>query len=142
METGSATVVVAVSLTTSGTGTRLSASGGSRRGTSNSNSRGNSKARRSRRKWLVETYRADRDVLPHPGMEDNPIDVALGEGVPACRCYRCGTLLTEETVTADRIIPGIEGGSYRRENIRPCCGYCNSSTGAMLAHQRREARAA
>jgi len=83
------------------------------RGTSNSNARGNAEDRRRRREWLLLTYSADV-----PG---------------CCRCYRCGTLLTDETVTVDRIIPGCKGGTYRRSNIRPACGTCNSSTGALLA---------
>jgi hypothetical protein len=32
------------------------------------------------------------------------------------------TLLSYETVQADRIVPG---GSYRHENITPACGRCN-----------------
>lgn len=52
--------------------------------------------------------------------------------VPACRCYRCGDLLTADTVTVDRIIPGCKGGTYRRNNIRPACGSCNSETGGSL----------
>jgi hypothetical protein len=40
-----------------------------------------------------------------------------------CRCvHGCGTVLTYETVEADRIIPG---GSYRHENIQPACRPCN-----------------
>lgn len=46
-----------------------------------------------------------------------------------CRCYRCGHLLTLETMTVDRIVPGCQGGTYRRTNIRPACSGCNSTTG-------------
>jgi 5-methylcytosine-specific restriction endonuclease McrA len=58
---------------------------------------------------------------------------------PAARCYRCPKLLNFDTITVDRIIPGCKGGTYRRNNIRPACGPCNSSTGAKLGHERRAA---
>lgn len=93
-----------------------------RRGTSNSNDRGSVEDRRRRREWLVETYRADVDVTSEDGFFTQP----------ACRCYRCGELLTINTVTVDRIIPGCEGGTYRRNNIRPACEGCNSKTGGSL----------
>jgi hypothetical protein len=57
----------------------------------------------------------------------------------ACRCYRCGELLTIETVTVDRIVPGCEGGTYARENIRPACGRDNSSTGGKIGAARAAA---
>lgn len=113
----------------------------STRGTSNGNRRGSSEDRRRRREWLVKTYRADIDILtpelrhPHGGtagpgwFHRGP----LGTGLMACRCYRCGDLLTTETVTVDRIVPGCMGGTYRRNNIRPACGGCNSETGGALA---------
>lgn len=84
-----------------------------RRGTTNRNQRGGSHDRRRRKAWLVQTYRANVDV----------------DGQVACRCYRCGALLTVETVTVDRIIPAVQGGTYRRANCRPACGGCNSETG-------------
>lgn len=62
------------------------------------------------------------------------------EVVPACRCYRCGTLLTVDTVSADRIVPGCQGGTYRRSNIRPACGPCQMSTGGSLGNDRKRAR--
>jgi hypothetical protein len=113
-----------------------------RRGTTNGNARGGSDERRRRRAWLVETYRANVDVvaieLPY-----GPVVVEVVPGTegsePACRCYRCGVLLTVETVTVDRIKPGCRGGTYRRENIRPACGRCNSQTGATT---RRDPRGA
>lgn len=62
------------------------------------------------------------------------------EEVPCTRCYRCGRILTFETMTVDRITPGCKktakypkGGTYVRENIRPACGGCNSDTGGRLA---------
>lgn len=110
------------------------------RGTSNSNVRGSSYARRARRAWLIVNYASDV-----PGLT---------------RCYRCGhllynaddpwliTVLRDGTfmiegvsyavrqLTVDRIIPGCNGGTYRRNNIRPACGGCNSETGGALAHRR------
>ena len=80
------------------------------RGTSNSNERGSSYGRRRRRDWVMENFASD--VPKH------------------VRCYRCGDLLNDDTLTIDRIKPGCRGGRYTRDNIRPCCGTCNSSTGA------------
>ena len=100
-----------------------------RRGTTNTNARGNVEDRRRRREWLVETYRANVDLFPPQG---GPLTVPLGEGVPACRCYRCGVLQTVDTVTVDRIIPGAKGGTYVRANIRPACGTCNSEVGGAV----------
>lgn len=117
------------------------------RGTTNRNARGGSDDRRRRREWLVETYRANVDVLPDVivvqicgqpepprrlRLEGNLAQVAVGDGEASCRCYRCGDLLTVDTVTVDRIIPGCKGGTYRRNNIRPACGPCNTETGAAL----------
>ena len=101
-----------------------------RRGTTNGNARGGSDDRRRRREWLVQTFRADADVIVVP--LEPPVTTAtlVGMGEPACRCYRCGVLLTVNTVTADRIKPGCQGGTYRRENLRPACQHCNSLTGA------------
>ncbi len=106
-----------------------------RRGTTNRNDRGGSDDRLRRRLWLIETYRADVDVLyvygrfPTDPAVVVPVQIGTEGAQPACRCYRCGCLLTVETVTVDRIIPGCRGGTYRRDNIRPACGSCNSSTG-------------
>lgn len=110
------------------------------RGTSNGNARGSTEDRRRRREWLVVTYRADVDALTccYPALEvAHVLAVPLGAGSPACRCYRCGVLLTAETVTVDRIIPGCQGGTYRRANIRPACGSCNSETGGRTRRKRR-----
>lgn len=82
--------------------------------------------------WLLEVYASDM-----PGY---------------CRCYRCGSLLfnpddaavansqhAEDAgaypLTVDRITPGCQGGTYRRTNIRPACGPCNSETGGALARR-------
>jgi hypothetical protein len=88
------------------------------RGTSHANERGSAEDRRRRRRWLVEHWPSD-----------------LGPGI--CRCYRCGIGLTVETVTVDRIIPGCQGGTYSRSNIRPSCLSCNQITGGHLGSQRR-----
>jgi hypothetical protein len=101
----------------------------SRRGTTNGNARGGTEERRRRREWLVLTFRADVDVVALDFPLPYALHTDLGLGVPACRCYRCGCLLTADTLTVDRIIPGCQGGTYRRDNIRPACGTCNSSTG-------------
>ena len=84
-----------------------------RRGTSNRNVRGNSRDRLARRRYLVRVYESD-----------------VGSGT--CRCYRCGRVLTVETVTVDRITPGARGGRYVRNNIRPACAGCNSETGGKV----------
>jgi hypothetical protein len=102
------------------------------RGTTNRNARGGSDSRRRRREWLVTCYRANRDVITID-LPYGPVVVDVDPGTegaqPACRCYRCGVLLTVDTVTVDRIKPGCQGGTYRRDNIRPACGPCNSETG-------------
>lgn len=109
-----------------------------RRGTTNGNARGSNETRRRRREWLVATYRAEVDLAAKTGQAGFRWDrgakqaVDLGTGVPACRCYRCGILLSSRTVSVDRIVPGAHGGTYRRENIRPCCLDCNSETGGRV----------
>jgi hypothetical protein len=44
-------------------------------------------------------------------------------------------VLDDATITVDRIVPGRDGGTYRRNNIRPACGPCNSETGGALARR-------
>ena len=87
-------------------------------GTTNGNARGSVADRRRRRAWLMSAWASDI-----PGF---------------VRCYRCGVLLhnpddgeryTTHPLTVDRIVPGCQGGTYRRTNIRPACGECNSETG-------------
>ena len=95
--------------------------------------------------WLVENYPSDQKGF--------------------CRCYRCGCLLYNpddypesdatpasaeadlwreapplfmKPLTVDRIIPGCQGGTYRRNNIRPACATCNSETGGALGAARRK----
>lgn len=132
---------------------------GKGRGT-DSGPRGSAQTRRRRKRYLLETYRANVDVLPGdiPLLDDSPLDaidnanlrsewnarerlweVPIGYGEIACRCYRCGYLLTFETMTVDRIVPGCvktaafpRGGTYVRNNIRPACCGCQSETGGAL----------
>lgn len=102
--------------------------------------RGNVTDRERRRKWLLETYRADVDVITPliPMSRLGSIHaVPFGEGEPACRCYRCGKLLTLEMLTVDRIIPGCKGGTYRRNNIRPSCSDCANKQGGRLSAENR-----
>lgn len=88
------------------------------RGTSNTNDRGNAETRRRRKAWLLEQF---------------------GNGKRA-RCATCPAWLTFETITVDRWpLAGCEGGTYRRGNIRPMCGPCNSRSGSYLGHARRRA---
>lgn len=75
--------------------------------------RGSTADRAARRRYLLQAYESDR-------------------GGGTCRCYRCGRLLTERTLTVDRILPGCLGGRYHRANIRPACGRCNSELGGRL----------
>jgi hypothetical protein len=110
-----------------------------RRSTSSKDVQGSAEDRRRRRAWLVETYRADVDADPSyvvPGR----VGVPLGTGAPACRCYRCGRLLTVNQVSPDRIKPGCMGGTYKRENIRPSCDLCQMQTGGALGAARRKAK--
>jgi hypothetical protein len=110
-----------------------------RRGTTNGNARGGSDDRRRRREWLVQTFRANEDLMVLE-LYHGSLVVGVNPGAegaePACRCYRCGQLLTADTLTVDRIIPGCQGGTYARNNIRPACGRCNSSTGATTRRKR------
>ena len=139
--------------------------GKTRRGVSNGNERGSAVSRRTRKIYLLDTYRANVDVLTIDSVDleqrlDAVVDADLqyayqpipgrlgvgiwlvphGYGEMAARCYRCGDLLVLQTITTDRIVPGCKktakfpkGGTYRRDNIRPACGSCNSETGGALA---------
>lgn len=112
-----------------------------RRGTTNRNARGSSRDRRRRREWLIENFRAEVDVQAVYAFGNvlvAYIGVPLGTGEHACRCVYCNVLLTCDTVTADRIIPGVEGGTYRRDNIQPSCARDNESQGGKLAARRRK----
>jgi hypothetical protein len=86
-----------------------------RRSTSNANARGNTVARAQRRAWLVTTYGDGLEVL----------------------CFHCGIRLTVVTVSCDRIRPGVDGGTYAQDNIRPACLDCNVSDGGRLGRARQ-----
>lgn len=121
-----------------------------RRGTTSKNAQGNSEDRRRRKAWLVKTFRADVDLYDpanpreHQSIRarsDHPqYVVPVGEGLPACRCYRCGILLTTLTVSPDRIKPGCMGGTYAHHNIRPACDLCQMRTGGQLGAARKSAK--
>lgn len=56
-----------------------------------------------------------------------------GTGVP---CEGCGRWLTYKQVTLDRFpIPGRWGGTYRRDNVRAMCRFCNNSCEFDLTDQ-------
>lgn len=133
------------------------------RSTSNGNCRGNWLTRRARRARLLASYASDRAVIRVTQLIDDveqvwdfDVDVKLAENtaqwyrdhgcyvtsvevLPAVRCYRCGSVLTEDRLTIDRIKPGVEGGTYADENCRPACGTCNSATGGVLGAARKAA---
>lgn len=94
--------------------------------------RGNTTDRQRRKQWLLETYRADVDYNPRTGDW-----CSTGLGIPACRCYRCGKLLTIDQIIADRIIPAAAGGTYRRNNIRPSCKRCSDKSGNEVKRANR-----
>lgn len=85
------------------------------RGTTNRNDRGNSAARRVRKQWLLD---------------------AFGDGYTA-PCSYCFVELDFGTLTVDRIVPGCDGGTYVRANIRPACISCNSIEGSALRERRK-----
>jgi 5-methylcytosine-specific restriction endonuclease McrA len=89
-----------------------------RRGTTNRNARGSATDRRIRKQWLIDTW-------------------GDGERVACYRYVRCGAILTMDTITVDRIVPGCQGGGYARTNIRPACAPCNSSTGGATRRAGR-----
>jgi hypothetical protein len=83
-----------------------------KRGTTNRNARGSAEARRARRQWLLD---------------------AFGDGVRAACSFGCGAVVTLETMSVDRYpIAGVNGGTYRRGNIRPACEPCNYTYGGAI----------
>lgn len=90
------------------------------RGTTNRDNRGNSKDRRRRREFLITKF---------------------GDGT-TCVCSHCPAVLTVNTVNADRIVPGYQGGKYTRDNIRPSCADCGSQQGGQMGQEALAARAA
>jgi hypothetical protein len=94
----------------------LNADGKRARGTSNGNQRGGSAARKARKAWLLGHF---------------------GDGEKADCAFGCGTVVSLDTITVDRFpVPGCQGGTYARGNIRPACSPCNSSRGAVLRGTR------
>lgn len=90
------------------------------RGTTNRNDRGSSYDRAARRRFLLRTFNPEL-------------------GPRRCRCAFCRCVLTERTITVDRVVPGCEGGRYTRDNIRPACSACNAEHGSALGVRRRAA---
>lgn len=113
-----------------------------RRGTTNRNDRGSSYARRARRAWLLLTYASNVPgftrcyrcgcLLFNPD-DQPPVFLKLREQNPQYIAPWWGIAEQAHPLTVDRIIPGCQGGTYRRTNIRPACGSCNSETGGRLA---------
>jgi 5-methylcytosine-specific restriction endonuclease McrA len=94
------------------------------RGTTNRNQRGNTADRRARRQWLLDTF---------------------GDGTTAPCMIKwdghCQKVVDETTLTVDRHpVPGIDGGTYAYDNIRPACGPCNSRAGTALREERKTTR--
>jgi hypothetical protein len=74
--------------------------------------RGSATDRRRRKLWLLATF---------------------GNG-ERCPCTHCGVELIAATLTADRIVPGRQGGRYVRGNIRPSCAPCAHRQGADMTN--------
>lgn len=82
--------------------------------------RGSRKQRVNRRRWLLETWGDGVTVMCAIDWDDD-----------------CAGLLTEETLTVDRYpVAGVDGGTYRRSNIRPACQSCNERSGAFAVWER------
>jgi 5-methylcytosine-specific restriction endonuclease McrA len=121
--------------------------------------RGNVTDQQRRREWLLETYRADVDAVTIEYVRSGEAEVWFAKSPRdqqimidqledddafrlisvefACRCYRCGKLLTLATLTVDRIVPACKGGTYRRTNIRPSCSDCANKQGGELRAENR-----
>ncbi|AYB70617.1 HNH endonuclease [Mycobacterium phage Serendipitous] len=96
----------------------------SRAGRCNSNERGSSYDRRARRAWLL-----------------SPISGFGGDGEKVA-CWECGAMVNDKTMIVDRIIPGEEGGRYRRDNIRPHCSTCSCRQGQRRTTEIARAKSA
>lgn len=87
------------------------------RGSSNKNETGSAADRRARKRWLLNEF-GDGETCP-------------------CSFEGCETILTFETLTVDRYpIRKVDGGTYRRENVRPACAFHNSQDGSLEMHRR------
>lgn len=80
------------------------------RGRSNRNERGSAAQRRVRKQAVL-----DRD----------------GNGAWAL-CVTCPTVVDLGSMTLDRIIPGMFGGTYALDNVRPQCERCSRRQGAFM----------
>lgn len=88
----------------------------------NTNDRGSTTDRRRRKTWLLETF---------------------GDGTTAPCSFECGEVLTWDTLTVDRYpIAGADGGTYKRDNIRPACRKCNVSDGMHIKIRKKAERTA
>lgn len=47
------------------------------------------------------------------------------------KCYICGVEVAFMEMYLDHVLPLARGGSNRKDNLRVCCGRCNSAKGAM-----------
>jgi hypothetical protein len=94
-----------------------------RRGTTNRNDRGSSADRARRRQFLLVTF-GDGLTAPCQAEQHHP---------------DCPGEITEEELSADRWpVPGVAGGRYTRDNIRPVFWLCNSVQGGLMAQARRK----
>jgi hypothetical protein len=78
------------------------------------NARGNSHDRKARKIWMLGHF---------------------GDGIEA-QCWECGATVTIDTMVADRIIPGKDGGRYVHNNIRPQCPLCSCRQGYEMGMGR------
>lgn len=91
------------------------------RGTTNRNARGSAADRAVRKQWLLDTF------------GDGKRTQCLLRSSPECARW-----VTLATISVDRFpLAGCEGGTYRRDNIRPACLPCNSVTGGRLGAARK-----
>jgi len=75
---------------------------------------------RRRYKRMIESTRVDK-------VSRTDLIQAHGSG-----CYLCDDPLSRATLTMDHVIPLARGGEHTLNNLRPCCGRCNSRKGARL----------
>lgn len=85
---------------------------------SNGGDRGNAYDRRERKLWLIGAKLSVKYGRAPFGGDGHTV-----------KCVHCRKPLTLETLTADRILPGSMGGTYRWGNVQPACLPCNSSRG-------------
>jgi hypothetical protein len=83
------------------------------RGTTNKYHSGNATDRRVRKQWLLEQFGDGQLVACY-------LQISLN----------CALVLDEQTLTVDRVLPGMNGGRYVRGTILPACGPCTSMEGA------------